>query len=135
MKKIIFIMFLLTSCSFNNDSVFWTQDSKYAFKNLEYDKDYTRLIVKCIPNIPKHVSIDDNNNIHVNIKLCVKTLLYMKYVDIFLSNKVFKIPIEELYIRQLQDYVFYKKGIPIINQDDIYSSERVSDIIVHISLH
>ena len=34
-------MFLLTSCSFNNDSVFWTQDSKYAFKNLEYDKDYS----------------------------------------------------------------------------------------------
>tara|TARA_B100000427_G_scaffold214468_1_gene178943 strand:- start:124 stop:312 length:189 start_codon:yes stop_codon:yes gene_type:complete len=41
MKKIIFIMFLLTSCSFNNDSAFWTQDSKYAFKNLEYDKDYS----------------------------------------------------------------------------------------------
>lgn len=102
---------------------------------IEYDKDYTRLVVKCIPNIPKHVSIDDDNNIHVNIKLCVKTLLHMKYVDIFLGNKVFKIPIAELYIRQVQDYVFYKKGIPIINQEDIYSAERVSDIIVHISLH
>ena len=102
---------------------------------IEYDKDYMRLIVKCIPNIPEHVSIDDNNNIHVNIKLCIKSLLHMKHVDIYLSNKVFEIPIENLHIRQVLDYVFSKKGIPIINHNDIYSAEHVSDIIVHISLH
>jgi len=101
---------------------------------IEYDKDGTRLIVKCIPNIPEHVSIDDNNDIHVNIKLSLGSLLHTTHVDIYLSTKVFKIPVAELFIRPLQEFLFYKNGIPIINHDDIYSAENISDIIVHIAL-
>jgi len=101
---------------------------------IEYDKDGKRLIVKCLPNLPEHMSIDDENNIHIHIKLTLQTVLHNTHVDIYIGSKVFKIPVEELFIRKRQNFLFYKKGIPIINHEDIYSAEHVSDIIVHISL-
>jgi len=101
---------------------------------IEYDKDGMRLIVKCIPNIPEHIYIDDENNIHVNIKLALHTVLHNTHIDIYIGSKVFKIPVEELFIRKQQNFLFYKKGIPIINHEDIYNAERVSDVIVHIEL-
>ena len=34
-------MFLLTSCSFNNDSAYWNENLNLNYEELEYDKDYT----------------------------------------------------------------------------------------------
>ena len=41
MKKIIFCLFLLTSCSFNSDSVYWKDTLNSNYEKLKYDKDYT----------------------------------------------------------------------------------------------
>ena len=101
---------------------------------IEYDKEGMRLTVKCIPDIPEHIYIDDENNIHVNIKLALSTVLHNTHIDIYIGSKVFKIPVEELFIRRRQNFLFYKKGIPIINHEDIYNAEHVSDVIVHIEL-
>ena len=101
---------------------------------IEYDKEGMRLTVKCIPDIPEHIYIDDENNIHVNIKLALSTVLHNTHIDIYIGSKVFKIPVEELFIRKQQNFLFYKKGIPIINHEDIYNAEHVSDVIVHIEL-
>ena len=101
---------------------------------IEYDKEGMRLIVKCIPDIPDHIYIDDENNIHVNIKLALSTILHNTHIEIYIGSKVFKIPVEELFIRRRQNFIFYKKGIPIINHEDIYNADCVSDVIVHIEL-
>ena len=41
MKKLIFILFLLTSCSLNNDSAYWNENLSMSYEELKYDKDYT----------------------------------------------------------------------------------------------
>ena len=41
MKKINFTMFLLTSCSFNNDSTYWNQNSNPSYEDITYNKNYT----------------------------------------------------------------------------------------------
>ena len=41
MKKLIFILFLFTSCSFNNDSAYWNENLNLNYEELKYDKDYT----------------------------------------------------------------------------------------------
>ncbi len=41
MKKIIFCLFLLTSCSLNSDSSYWNERLNSNYEELKYDKDYT----------------------------------------------------------------------------------------------
>ena len=41
MKKIIFFLFLLTSCSLNNNSAYWNENSNLKYEELKYEKDYT----------------------------------------------------------------------------------------------
>ena len=41
MKKLIFILFLFTSCSLNNDSAYWNENLNLNYEELKFDKDYT----------------------------------------------------------------------------------------------
>ena len=41
MKKLIIFLFLLTSCSFNNDSVHLKENLNLNYEELKYGKDYT----------------------------------------------------------------------------------------------
>ena len=41
MKKIIFCLFLLTSCSLNSDSAYWNETWNSNYEELKYDNDYT----------------------------------------------------------------------------------------------
>jgi len=41
MKKILFCLFLLTSCSLNSDSAYWNESLNSNYEELKYDKDYT----------------------------------------------------------------------------------------------
>ena len=41
MKKLILFLFLLTSCSFNNDSSYLNENLNSKYEKLKYDKDYT----------------------------------------------------------------------------------------------
>ena len=34
-------MFFLTSCSFNSDSVYWSDNDSSNYEEISYDKDYT----------------------------------------------------------------------------------------------
>ena len=41
MKKLILFLFLLTSCSFNNDSDYLKENLNLNYEELKYGKDYT----------------------------------------------------------------------------------------------
>tara|TARA_Y100001960_G_C14637379_1_gene808976 strand:+ start:264 stop:452 length:189 start_codon:yes stop_codon:yes gene_type:complete len=41
MKKSILLLFLLTSCSLNNDSAYWNENLNINYEELKYDNDYT----------------------------------------------------------------------------------------------
>ena len=95
----------------------------------EYD-----IIVKCIPDLPPHINIDENNNLYVNINIPFKTsLLKEKSIPIYLGKKRFDVEIERLLIKEKQTYVFRKMGISLINENDMYNVERKGDVYVKIT--
>ena len=95
----------------------------------EYD-----IIVKCIPDLPKHMNIDENNNLYVNVNIPFQaSLLKEKSIPIYLGKKRFDIETDRLLIKEKQTYVFKKMGISLINENDMYSIERKGDVYVKIT--
>jgi hypothetical protein len=94
---------------------------------LEFDGD---IIVKCIPELPKNIIIDENNNIHFHLNIVFSNDL-INTNNIEIINNL-QIPISKLFIKKKQSYIFPKKGISIIKEKDIYNVEERSDIIVWI---
>lgn len=93
------------------------------------------LIVKCTSNLPDHIKIDHNNNLHVYIKVCLSSLFKKETICVPIHNKKkFEIPISELRILKDQTYTFYRKGIPTINSENIYSTEKLANVYVHIEI-
>jgi curved DNA-binding protein CbpA len=95
----------------------------------EYD-----IIVKCIPDLPAHMNIDENNNLYVNVNISFQTsLLKEKSIPIYLGRKRFDIETSRLLIKEKQTYVFKNTGISVINENDMYNVERKGDIYVKIT--
>ena len=96
---------------------------------LEFDGD---IIVKCIPELPENIIIDENNNIHFHLKLVFSNeILNVNNINIEVINNL-QIPVSKLSIKKKQSYIFFKKGISVIKEKDIYNVEERSDIIVWI---
>ena len=41
MKKLIFFLFLISSCSININSTYWNENSNSSYEVLKYEKDYS----------------------------------------------------------------------------------------------
>jgi len=93
------------------------------------------IIIKCIPDLDENVSIDHNNNIHVNILRNIKNILFDNFIKIPFGPKELEIPIKELTIKKNQIYVLKEQGIPIIDTNDIFSNSKKGDIIIHLELY
>jgi hypothetical protein len=91
------------------------------------------IIVFCIPELPENVRLDENNNLLVEVVLTKEKfceLLDMINFTIDLGQHSFEIPVNNLFIRKRQIYRFNKKGISIINENDMYDTSKKSDIII-----
>jgi len=94
------------------------------------------IIVKCIPELPENITIDEYNNIHIFLKvLFTFSLVDQNIISFYLGEKRFDIPINDLYIKKTQSYVFHKQGISKINENDIYNIDEKSDIIVKLCFY
>lgn len=94
------------------------------------------LLVKCIPDLPDHLKIDHNNNLHVYIKVCSSSIFNRKNIQVKICDDIeFEIPVNELYITKYQIYTFYKYGIPLINTENTFSTDKKGCIYVHIEIH
>jgi hypothetical protein len=92
------------------------------------------LVVKCIPDLSNHISIDYNNNLHVRITVpCIQNLFNLENLTFELGGKVFEIPVGNLKIKRKQNYTLYEKGIALINSN-IYEIKRRGNIIVLITI-
>jgi hypothetical protein len=103
------------------------------------DKSGKQLIVKCMPDIPDHMSIDANNELHVDVRADIKELLA-------LSTGVLRIPlydsecvelqVRELHIKSRQTVVLMNHihGISLICANDIYDVSNKAPICVHVQL-
>jgi curved DNA-binding protein CbpA len=95
---------------------------------LEFDKD---IIVKCIPDLPENITIDENNNLIVNIKTHFSSLLEKNYINVNVNNLF--IPVNELFIKKKQYYIFKEKGISKIDEYNMYNISSKADVIVFLT--
>lgn len=99
---------------------------------LVYEFDKHDLIVKCIPDLPDHISIDERNNLHVHLKIQFDGLLSTNKITFNLGKKEFHINLSELHIVKYQTYIIKNNGISIINEKNVYDNSKKSHIKIHI---
>lgn len=102
-------------------------------------KDGSEIIVICQPQLPTNITIDENNNIHVQSDIKIDSELaylikHTKFVSIEVGEKWFSIPLNNLYLKEEQSYKFKGQGIANILENDIYNVSSKADIIVKIIL-
>jgi len=104
-------------------------------------KENKDLIVLCNPELPENITIDENNNIIIQLYISVKNELCellndancgYKFVDIGCKN--FAIPLDKLSLKKNQIFKFKGQGISKINELNMYDISNKSDVIFYINL-
>lgn len=85
--------------------------------------------------LPDHVTIDHNNDIHVHIKYCISTALRDSTIPFTLGEKVFELSTKEITIQSHQIVKIIEKGAPRINTNNLLDAHQIGDIIIHLSLY
>lgn len=89
------------------------------------------IIVKCLPELPDGVVIDEYNNVHITVRKIFSEIdLDNPYINFNLGKKQFTLNREELMIKRLQYFTLRKKGIAKIDVTDTYNVDIKSDIFV-----
>jgi hypothetical protein len=91
------------------------------------------IIVLCIPELDKHITIDDND-ISVEMNISWDYIKKEKNISFTLGNNEYIIPIDKLFIKPVQIYTLKQQGISQIVDDDIYNTYKKGDIFVKIQL-
>jgi len=98
------------------------------------ENDIKEIIVKCMPELPDHMCIDENNHLYVNVNIKFSlSLLKEKTTSIFVGKKRYDIPNEELYCKQNQNYIFKNRGISQIDEHDMYNIKKKGDVVIRIN--
>jgi hypothetical protein len=109
----------------------WHNELYFDDKRVENGKD--NIIVKCIPDLPENITIDENNNIHILLRVSFTfSLLEQKSILFFLGEKGVTIPLEDLKMQRFQTLVLRKQGISKVFENDIYNIEERGDIVVRL---
>lgn len=91
------------------------------------------IIVKCIPELPDTISINENQDIVVNLEIPLEfSLLEQKSKLILLGTKTFEIPFHKLSLERFQLFVLHNCGISKVFEKDIYNVEERGSIIFKI---
>jgi hypothetical protein len=101
---------------------------------LVYDNSGNDVYVKCSPDLPEDIEIDDKNNIIVTNKTSISDLWEKEYLMINVGSLRFYIKRDTLKIKEEQTVIFSKQGISRINTKNIYDITNKGDVIVNIKL-
>ena len=101
---------------------------------VEFDISNTNLIVQNVPDFPKNIAIDGNNNIIIKQTLSILDIL-QKDFTLVVGEKKFIIPSYELRVVKNQKYIFKNAGPLKISQDSLFDTSQRSDIIVNLTLN
>ena len=97
----------------------------------------SEIMVICEPELDKNITIDDDNNICIDIIINandIPTLIINNaLIPIQIGNKELSIPIEYLYIKKTQIYKIKGQGISKVKRN-IYDVSEKTDVIVHITI-
>ena len=102
---------------------------------LVYDNSGCELVVECVPELgSSDMSVDENNNLHINLCYELMELWKMKWIEIDGLNLCY--PVENLNIVPAQTRIIGGCGIPQINKGgDIYDVSKLGDIYLHIFIN
>ena len=123
----------------------WNSEMYFDVKKREIEtietietKNIKEIIVLCDPELPKNISIDEDNNLYVEVNLNVADIsLFLsssKLMKVFIGKKELDIPLCDLYIRDTQIYRIKSQGLTKIKENDIYDISEKCDIIVKINM-
>lgn len=90
--------------------------------NVEFDCGERKIIVKINPRLPDNITIDDDNNVHIQIATGQMT---EESIMVCLSNKTFKVNLCN------EITCFRECGISKINTDDLFAVDVLSDVFIH----
>jgi curved DNA-binding protein CbpA len=110
-------------------------DNKLYFVPLWHSELYfdSDIIVKCNPELPENVEIDEDNNLVITERISITSSLFVqKSRPINIGDYSFELPLDQLFVRQFQTFVLKGKGISKIVENDIYEIEDKADIIIKI---
>lgn len=101
---------------------------------LIYDLNDKELVVKCIPELPKGITLDEYNNIYISLFFLIQDILDKDNIEFFIGEKIFFIPNNLLHFYSSQTIILYNCGIPIINYCNIFDISLLSNIHITIIL-
>jgi hypothetical protein len=98
-----------------------------------------QLIVKCMPDLPAHMTIDANNELHVDVRADIKELLNSSSEVLRIplyDSECLELPVRDLRLvaRQTLHLANNKFGISLICSSDIYEVKNKAPICVHVHL-
>lgn len=113
----------------------WHSELHYRIQ----DSDEKQLIVKCMPVMPDHMSIDANNELHIDVRVDIKDMLNMSpgvlRIPLYDSECV-ELQVRELHIKSRQTVILRNNihGISLICATDIYDVSNKAPVCVHVQL-
>jgi len=99
-----------------------------------HSNDGKEIYFKCYPILPDNMSIDSQNNLHVDLSYDIDELLNKEFVDVEIGKKTVRFFVDSLKIKREQTLILKKEGISRMNTIDIYDVSRNADIYLHIQL-
>lgn len=97
-------------------------------------KNNNHIVVKCIPELPDNISLDNNNNLIINVTFSISEILNKEYVTYNIGNISYDINVTKLHVKSIQQYLIKNKGISIIQSNEIYDNTKKGNVIFQIHL-
>jgi curved DNA-binding protein CbpA len=110
-------------------------DNKLYFVPLWHSELYfdSDIIVKCNPDLPDNVEIDEENNLIITEHISIASSLFIEKLRLIkIGDYSFELPMDQLFVRQYQTCILRGKGISKIVENNIYEIEDKADIIIKI---
>jgi len=106
----------------------WHHELHYGLKGKD-------LVVRCEPEIPDNIWINESNNIYLTMQISIKDLFEKGFHEFEVGEKMFKIESESLKITKEKQIVLLKeKGILRINEKHTFDTSLRGDIYVEVFL-
>ena len=100
-----------------------------VYDNLGHD-----LYVNCLPDLPDHITIDENNNIHIDVKYNIHDIWEHEYLQVQCDTMCYPIQVNTLKLTNKQNVIFAKQGLSKINAKNIYDVSNKGDVYVSVHL-
>lgn len=114
--------------------VLTVENTPYFIPLWHSELEYNDFVVQITPIMDDHIYIDDENNVVIRLDYLLHELFLHKKKTVHITDEhTCEINVNSLFIKEEQEYIVPKHGIPKYN-DDLFKIDEYSDIILKIRL-